>query len=258
MSVEQIKTAIEQLSFEERAELAAWFHGWKDDEWDEQMKRDVAEGKLDDVLREVEDDIAAGRLRDMPWNPERIGGSGTSSIGSRRTFNVSREISFDFGGGIHFTRRCSSSRSAGMLGPCGSEIIIARSRVGMASWLSGFGSVATKNTTNSSSNCANTSVNDALSAWLRLNGRRFGPGFCLGQIVDGVTEIAERLGILAVGDEQEIAGVAQCLSHARHGGVAGAIFALGLFPEISSTLPAGSNAIRESRIASGPRRSRRR
>lgn len=66
MSVEQIKTAIENLSFEERAELAAWFHDWKNDEWDEQMKRDVADGKLDDVLREVEDDIAAGRLRDMP------------------------------------------------------------------------------------------------------------------------------------------------------------------------------------------------
>jgi hypothetical protein len=66
VSVEQIKAAIEQLSFEQRAELWAWLHGWKDDEWDEQMKRDVAEGKLDDVLREVEDDIAAGRLRDMP------------------------------------------------------------------------------------------------------------------------------------------------------------------------------------------------
>jgi hypothetical protein len=66
MSVEQIKSAIERLSFEERAELTAWFHGWRDDEWDEQMKRDVAEGKLDDVLREVEDDIAAGRLRDVP------------------------------------------------------------------------------------------------------------------------------------------------------------------------------------------------
>jgi hypothetical protein len=66
MSVEQIKTAIEHLSFEERAELAAWFHRWRDDDWDEQMKRDVADGKLDDVLREVEDDIAAGRLRDMP------------------------------------------------------------------------------------------------------------------------------------------------------------------------------------------------
>jgi hypothetical protein len=66
----EINTPIEQLSFEERVKLAAWFHGWKDDEWDEQMKRDIAEGKLDLVLREVEDDIKAGRLRDMPRNPE--------------------------------------------------------------------------------------------------------------------------------------------------------------------------------------------
>ena len=66
VSVEQIKTAIEQLSFEERAELAAWFHGWHDDEWDEQMKRDVAAGKLDHILREVDEDIRAGHLREMP------------------------------------------------------------------------------------------------------------------------------------------------------------------------------------------------
>ena len=66
VSLAEIKTAIEQLSFEERAELAAWLHGWNDDEWDQQMKRDVAGGKLDDVLREVEDDIKAGRIREMP------------------------------------------------------------------------------------------------------------------------------------------------------------------------------------------------
>ena len=66
MSLSEIKTAIEKLSFEERAELAAWLHGWKDDQWDEQMKRDVAAGKFDAVLREVDDDIKAGRLRDMP------------------------------------------------------------------------------------------------------------------------------------------------------------------------------------------------
>jgi len=35
----EIKTAIEQLSFEQRAELAAWLHGWSDDECDEQMER---------------------------------------------------------------------------------------------------------------------------------------------------------------------------------------------------------------------------
>ncbi|MEO7724163.1 MAG: hypothetical protein ABIU29_05670 [Chthoniobacterales bacterium] len=66
VSVEQIKQAIDQLSFEERAELAAWLHGWKSDEWDEQMKRDIASGKLDAVLREVDDDARAGQLRDMP------------------------------------------------------------------------------------------------------------------------------------------------------------------------------------------------
>jgi hypothetical protein len=66
MSLAEIKTAIQQLSFEERAELAAWLHGWDDDAWDEQMKRDIASGKLDTILHEVEDDIKAGRLRDMP------------------------------------------------------------------------------------------------------------------------------------------------------------------------------------------------
>jgi hypothetical protein len=66
MSLTEIQSAIEQLSFEERAKLAAWLHGWEDDKWDEQMKRDVADGKLDHVLREVEEHIKAGRLREMP------------------------------------------------------------------------------------------------------------------------------------------------------------------------------------------------
>ena len=66
MSLSEIKSAIKQLSFEQRAELAAWLHGWNDDEWDDQMKRDIADGKLDDVLHEVEEDIKTGRVREMP------------------------------------------------------------------------------------------------------------------------------------------------------------------------------------------------
>jgi hypothetical protein len=66
VSLSEIKSAIKQLSFEQRAELAAWLHGWKDDEWDDQMKRDIAGGKLDDVLREIEEDIKTGRVREMP------------------------------------------------------------------------------------------------------------------------------------------------------------------------------------------------
>jgi hypothetical protein len=66
VSLAEIKTAIQQLSFEHRAELAAWLHGWSDDDWDDQMKRDITNGKLDDVLREVEEDIKSGRVREMP------------------------------------------------------------------------------------------------------------------------------------------------------------------------------------------------
>jgi len=66
MSLAEIQSAIERLSFEERAKLAAWLHGWKDDEWNEQMKRDIAAGKLDSILHEVEEDIKAGRTREMP------------------------------------------------------------------------------------------------------------------------------------------------------------------------------------------------
>jgi hypothetical protein len=54
VSLAEIKTAIEELSLEERAELAVWLHGWNDDDWDEQMKRDIAGGKLDSVLHEIE------------------------------------------------------------------------------------------------------------------------------------------------------------------------------------------------------------
>ena len=66
VTLSEIKGAIKQLSFEERADLAAWLHGWKNDDWDEQMKRDIASGKLDDLLREREDDIKTGRICEMP------------------------------------------------------------------------------------------------------------------------------------------------------------------------------------------------
>ena len=65
-TVEEIKVAIEHLSLEERARLARWFHEWTDDAWDRQMQKDVAEGRLDELVAEVDRDIEAGRLQDMP------------------------------------------------------------------------------------------------------------------------------------------------------------------------------------------------
>ena len=65
-TIEEIKAAIEQLSFEQRADLARWFHGWTDDAWDRQMADDIAAGRFSQLLAEVDEDIEAGRLQDMP------------------------------------------------------------------------------------------------------------------------------------------------------------------------------------------------
>ena len=65
-TVAEIKAAIPKLTLAERAEVARCLGNWQDDEWDEQMKRDIAAGKLDKLLSKVDDDIAHGKLRDLP------------------------------------------------------------------------------------------------------------------------------------------------------------------------------------------------
>ena len=66
MSVQEIKEAVQSLTLEERADVAACLHSWHDDEWDEQMKRDVASGKFDRIVAQVDADISANKLLDMP------------------------------------------------------------------------------------------------------------------------------------------------------------------------------------------------
>jgi hypothetical protein len=66
MTVEEIKAAIPQLTMEERAEIARCLHGWEDDEWDEQMKQNLASGKLNPLLAKVDGDIAQGNVLDPP------------------------------------------------------------------------------------------------------------------------------------------------------------------------------------------------
>ncbi|HMP81668.1 MAG TPA: hypothetical protein PKA41_03045 [Verrucomicrobiota bacterium] len=65
-TVAEIKAAIPKLTLEERAEVARALHCWEDDSWDEQMKRDLASGKLDKLISKVDDDIARGNLSDLP------------------------------------------------------------------------------------------------------------------------------------------------------------------------------------------------
>lgn len=62
MTLNEIKAAIPNLSLEERAEVAQCLHDWQDDPWDEQIKRDLADGKLNKLLGEVDADIEKGNL----------------------------------------------------------------------------------------------------------------------------------------------------------------------------------------------------
>ena len=64
--VEEIKSAIEKLSLEDRARLERMLHGGADDEWDRQMAADAAAGRFQSILADVDREIDEGRLRDMP------------------------------------------------------------------------------------------------------------------------------------------------------------------------------------------------
>jgi hypothetical protein len=66
MSFAELKEEVLKLTDEQKAELAAVLHGWKDDEWDKQMKADAAAGKLDHLIAEADAAIDAGRTAKMP------------------------------------------------------------------------------------------------------------------------------------------------------------------------------------------------
>ena len=65
-TVAEIKAAIPKLTLEERAEIARALHEWEDDNWDREMQQDLAAGKLNRLLAEVDADIEQGKLRDLP------------------------------------------------------------------------------------------------------------------------------------------------------------------------------------------------
>lgn len=65
MSFAELKEEVLKLSDEQKAEIAALLHGWEDDDWDRQMKADAAAGVFDEMLKRVDADIEAGRVREL-------------------------------------------------------------------------------------------------------------------------------------------------------------------------------------------------
>ena len=67
VSLSEIKTAVDALSSEELAELAAFVRERENRAWDRQIDADFSEGgRLASVAGEVRADIRAGRLQDLP------------------------------------------------------------------------------------------------------------------------------------------------------------------------------------------------
>ena len=67
MSLSEIKNAVDALSAEELAELAAFIRERDQAAWDRQIDEDFATGgRLTRIAGEVRADIRAGRLQDLP------------------------------------------------------------------------------------------------------------------------------------------------------------------------------------------------
>jgi len=64
-TVDEIKKAAGALSVNEREELLSWLLD-VDDEWDRQMAKDAAAGKLDFLIEEARSAVHEETLRDWP------------------------------------------------------------------------------------------------------------------------------------------------------------------------------------------------
>ena len=62
-SITDIKERVERLTQEEQAELLAWLVERDHRQWDDQIARDLATGKLDEFITEAEADRATGKAR---------------------------------------------------------------------------------------------------------------------------------------------------------------------------------------------------
>jgi hypothetical protein len=61
VSVEDLESAIAQLSAKDLARFSSWFEEFIEDRWDRQIEEDVKAGGLDAVAERVDEDFEAGR-----------------------------------------------------------------------------------------------------------------------------------------------------------------------------------------------------
>ncbi len=61
----EVESAIKQLSEDEVRNLAKWLQEYLDEMWDRQIEVDLASGKLDRLIAQAEEEIAANNVRDL-------------------------------------------------------------------------------------------------------------------------------------------------------------------------------------------------
>ena len=61
MSVKEIEAAIIQLSVQDVSELRSWLDEYQAQLWDEQIESDLAAGRLDALLDEVDEEYEAAQ-----------------------------------------------------------------------------------------------------------------------------------------------------------------------------------------------------
>lgn len=61
----EVESAIKQLPEGEIRNLAKWLQDYLDEMWDRQIEADLASGKLDRLIAQAEEDIAANNVKDL-------------------------------------------------------------------------------------------------------------------------------------------------------------------------------------------------
>ena len=65
LTLEQIESAILQLSPDEYKKLIEWFADLDYQRWDEQLEKDIADGKLEALAQEAIAEFKAGHCREI-------------------------------------------------------------------------------------------------------------------------------------------------------------------------------------------------
>jgi len=65
MLVQQIKKEVAQLPKVQLKEFRSWFKEFDASEWDKQFEKDVASGKLDDIVKRAVSDFKRGKFKKL-------------------------------------------------------------------------------------------------------------------------------------------------------------------------------------------------